>query len=104
MTPGHTRRLVVMSNLVNHLTLACVVIFALTGVIRRQVSEAEVLALIMLVFFLFSYIAGFLYSRHMVPMYGVMALTAAVQLTRWRNDGRDPKSFGFTSNLTRKPA
>jgi len=93
MIPGHTRRLVVISNLVNHLTLACVVICALTGVIRRQVSEAEVLALTMLVFFLFSYIAGFLYSRHMVPMYGVMALTVAVQLTRWQNHGQDPDSF-----------
>jgi hypothetical protein len=81
-----------------------VVIFALTGVIRRQVSEAEVLALTMLVFFLFSYIAGFLYSRHMVPMYGVMALTVAVQLTRWQNHGRNPNIFGITSDVKGKPA
>ena len=85
MTPGHIRGLVVISNVVNHLTLACVFAFALIGVIRREVSEAELLALIMGFFFVFPYLAGFLYSRHMVPIYGVMALTAAIQLTRWHS-------------------
>src|ERR1700733_1148159 len=85
MTPGHTRGLVVVSNVVNHLTLAAVFLFAIIGVIRRKAGEAEVLAVIMTLFFVFPYIAGFLYSRHMVPVYGLMALTAAVQLTRWQN-------------------
>jgi hypothetical protein len=88
MTPGHTRGLVVLSNVVNHLTLACVFVFAIIGVIHRKVSEAEILALIMAFFFVFPYVAGFLYSRHMVPIYGVMALTAAVQLKHWHDKGK----------------
>lgn len=82
---GHTRALVIVSNIFNHLTLACVFLFAIVGVVRRKVSEAEILALIMVVFFVAPYIAGFLYSRHMVPVYGLMALTAAIQLTRWES-------------------
>jgi hypothetical protein len=85
MTPGHTRGLVVASNVVNHLTLACVFVFAIIGVIRRKAGEAEILAVIMALVIVFPYITGFLYSRHMVPVYGLMALTAAVQLTRWQN-------------------
>jgi hypothetical protein len=90
MTPGHTRGLVVLSNMVNHLTLACVFVFAVVGIIRRKASEAEILALIMALFFVFPYLAGFLYSRHMVPIYGVMALTAAVQLKRWHDQREAP--------------
>ena len=90
MTPGHTRGLVVLSNVVNHLTLACVFVFAVIGIIRHKVSEAEILALIMAIFFVLPYLAGFLYSRHMVPIYGVMALTAAVQLKRWHDQREAP--------------
>lgn len=84
-TPGHTRGLVVLSNVTSHLTVACVFVFAIIGVKRHKVSEAEILALIMALFFVFPYLAGFLYSRHMVPIYGVIALTAAVQLKRWHD-------------------
>jgi hypothetical protein len=87
MTAGHTRVSVILSNLVSHITLACVLVFAIINVLRRQVSRAEILAILLTIAYVLPYFAGFLYMRHMVPIYGMMALVAAVQLTRWHTPG-----------------
>jgi hypothetical protein len=63
--------------------LASVFLVVIVNVRRRQVSQAEILAVLVTVAYVLPYFAGFLYMRHMAPIYGVMALTAAVQLTRW---------------------
>jgi hypothetical protein len=83
-TKGHTRRSVVLSNTVSHLTLAGVFVFVVINALRRQLSQAEILAALLTTAYLLPYFLAFLYMRHMVPIYGVIALTAAVQLTRWR--------------------
>jgi hypothetical protein len=82
-TAGHTRATVVLSNVISHLTLACVLLVAIVNVVRRQISQAEILAALLTIAYVLPYFAGFLYMRHMAPIYGLMALTAAVQLTRW---------------------
>jgi hypothetical protein len=84
LSPDRPRLGVVISNIVNHLTLACVVAFALVNIARRRVGDAEILAVVLSVSYVLPYFAGFLYGRHMVPIYGLMALTAAVQLSRWQ--------------------
>jgi hypothetical protein len=86
-TEGHTRIAIVLSNLVSHLTLACVFLLVIANVLRRQVSQAEILAVLFTFAYLLPYFAGFLYMRHMVPIYGVMNLTLAVQLTSLRSKG-----------------
>jgi hypothetical protein len=86
-TEGHTRIAIVLSNAVSHLTLACVFLLVIANVVRRQVSQAEILAVLLTFAYLLPYFAGFLYMRHMVPIYGVMNLTLAVQLARWHTPG-----------------
>jgi hypothetical protein len=81
---GYTRGAVVLSNVISHLTLAFVLLVAIVNAVRRQISQAEILAALLTTAYVLPYFAGFLYMRHMVPIYGVMALTAAVQLARWR--------------------
>jgi len=82
-TIGHTRGGVILSNVVSHLTLACVLVFAVVNAVRRRVSDAEILAVLLTLAYVLPYFAGFLYMRHMVPIYDLMVLTASVQVTRW---------------------
>jgi hypothetical protein len=79
---GYTRSGVVLSNVISHLMLACVFALVTANVAYRRVSQAEILAVLLTVAYVLPYFVGFLYMRHMVPIYGLMALTAAVQLTR----------------------
>jgi hypothetical protein len=81
-TAGRTRGVVILSNAISHLALACVFVVAIVNLVRRQVSQAEILAVWLTIAYLLPYFGGFLYMRHMVPIYGLMGLTAAVQLTR----------------------
>jgi hypothetical protein len=83
-TEGHTRIAIILSNAVSHLTLACVLVLVIVNVLRRRVSQAEILTVLLTFAYLLPYFAGFLYMRHMVPIYGVMNLTLAVQLVRWQ--------------------
>jgi hypothetical protein len=87
-TPGHTRLSMIFSNLVNHIAFAVVLIAALFNVIRHKATDAEVLAIILAVAYVAPYVSGFLYMRHMVPVYGLIALTAAIQLAWWQADVR----------------
>jgi hypothetical protein len=61
----------------------------IANVRRRQVSQAEILTVLITIAYLLPYFVGFLYMRHMAPIYGLMALTAAVQLTRWHTPARE---------------
>jgi hypothetical protein len=88
-TEGHTRIAIVLSNVVSHATLACVFLLATVNLLRRRVSQAEVLAVLFTCAYLLPYFAGFLYMRHMVPIYGVMNVVLAIQLARWRTPGPD---------------
>jgi hypothetical protein len=83
-TKGHTRIAVILNNVVSHLTLACVFALGIANVLRHRVSHAETLAVLLTFSYLLPYFAGFVYMRHMVPIYGVLNLTLAIQLTRWR--------------------
>jgi len=81
-TAGTTRGGVILSNVVNHLALASVFILVIVNAVRRRVSLAEILAVLLTIAYVLPYFAGFLYMRHMVPIYGLVALTAGVQLAR----------------------
>jgi hypothetical protein len=78
--------------------LASVFLLVIANVLRRQVSQAEILAVLLTFAYLLPYFAGFLYMRHMVPIYGVMNLTLAVQLARWHTPG--PEMRGPENSLT----
>jgi uncharacterized membrane protein YwzB len=80
---GHTRGGIIVSGVVNHLALASVFVLIIVNVRRGRVSQAEILMVLITIAYLLPYFAGFLYMRHMAPIYGLTALTAAVQLTRW---------------------
>ena len=81
-TVGRTRGLVILSNLVSHLMLACVFLLAIVNFVHRQASQAEILVVCLAIAYVVPYFAAFLYMRHMVPIYGVMAVTAGIQLAR----------------------
>jgi len=81
-TPGRVRRSVIMSNVINHLLLNSVFVMILANVARRKASEAEILAALLAFTYVLPYFGGFLYMRHMVPIYGLMTFVAAVQLTQ----------------------
>lgn len=85
---GRPRPVVMWSNLVSHVTLGCVVVIALMNLRRRRISEAEALALLLAIAIVVPYLGGFLYMRHLIPIYFLMTLTLAVQSSRWK-----PRSF-----------
>ncbi len=102
--PGHPRRGVMLSNLVSHLALALVSLVALSNLIRRQASEAEILALLLAAAYMLPYFGGFLYMRHMVPVYGLMAIVAMVQVARWREGPQQSLRAGNGASDWRVPA
>ena len=81
---GPTRVGIIMSNAVSHIMVAFVVIAVAVNVFRRQVSEAEIVAVLLMCAYLLPYFAGFLYMRHLTPIYGVMVLASAIQLVNWQ--------------------
>jgi hypothetical protein len=95
---GVTRKSVVLSDAVNHIAALCALAGVLLSVRRRRVTDAEIMAMIMVGTYLVPYLAGFLYSRHMVPLYGIVAFTLAVQIwntRRVRSLGAIPVSGGL---------
>jgi|HubBroStandDraft_1064217.scaffolds.fasta_scaffold00802_4 hypothetical protein len=92
-TVGHTRVGIILSNGINHLSLACVLVVVLVNAVRRRVSDAEILAILLAFAYVLPYFAGFLYMRHMVPVYGLMALTASVQVSRWNTQMLGPHTL-----------
>ena len=80
-TPGHTRPMVMMSNGVNHLLFDIVALLACVHILRRRGSQAEWLFLLLVSAYLAPYFTGFLYMRHMVPLYGLAAILLALQLS-----------------------
>jgi hypothetical protein len=60
------------------------------------------LAALLTIAYVLPYFAGFLYMRHMAPIYGLMALTAAVQLTRWPTGSGAITEFSSGSAVGRR--
>jgi hypothetical protein len=79
--PGQIRPAVVVSNLIDHLLFAAMLAVAAYNLWRRRISRAEVLAILFVVTFLPPYLVAHLWARQMVPLYGVVALTLAIQLS-----------------------
>ena len=79
--PGHTRPLALLSNLVDHLAVAICLVWM--GVRARQcrISRAEVLGLLLIAAYMVPYVAGWIYMRHMVPVYSLIAMVLAIQST-----------------------
>ena len=50
---------------------------------RRTISKAEILFALLAVAYLAPYLVGFLYGRHMVPVYFLASCTLAVQLNTY---------------------
>jgi hypothetical protein len=79
--PGHTRPLAVLSNLVDHLAVAVCLAWMGVSVRQRRISSAEVLVLLLIAAYMVAYVAGWLYMRHLVPVYSLIAMTLAIQST-----------------------
>jgi hypothetical protein len=82
--PGHTRPMVFVSSLINHLSVAICLLWMAVRAWKRQLTSAEVLALLMMTAYIAPYMVGFIYMRHMVPIYCLVALVLAVQSADWR--------------------
>lgn len=87
-TPGMNRWRIVLSNVVDHLLLGGVILFTLADVFNRRTSSPQRLFLLLLVAYLLPYFAGFLYMRHMVPLY---FLAVAMAMLCRRNDAFNPR-------------
>ncbi len=77
--PGKIRPLVVVSNLVDHLSMAVSLLWMGLRLRRRRLVSAEVLFLLLNAAYLTPYLGGFLYMRHMVPLYSLAAMVLAIQ-------------------------
>ncbi len=67
-TPGRTRPLVVISNLINHLAVIICVVWMAMRLRAGMTSRAEVLVLLLILAYMVPYLAGWVYMRHMVPI------------------------------------
>ncbi len=88
---GHTRKSVIVSNAVNHVLLACVFAVALWNIGHRNSKDAEQLIIVLTLAYLLPYFGGFLYMRHMVPVYGLGALVFTIQFANWCQDREAPE-------------
>jgi hypothetical protein len=79
--PGHTRPLALLSNLVDHLAVAICLVWMGVRVRQRRISSAEVLGLLLIAAYMVPYVAGWIYMRHMVPVYSLIAMVLAIQST-----------------------
>jgi hypothetical protein len=79
--PGHTRPLVLASNLVNHLLVAICLVWMVIRAWKHVFTRAELLASLMMLAYLVPYAVGWIYMRHMVPIYSLVALVLAVQFS-----------------------
>ena len=75
-TPGKNRWPIVVSNVVDHLLLGVVLLITLADAFNRRTSSAQRLFLLLLLAYVLPYFVGFLYMRHMVPIYFVAAAIA----------------------------
>ena len=91
--PGHERPAVVASNLIDHLLMATMLAIAAYNLWRRKISSAEVLAILFVVTYMPAYIVAHLWARHMVPLYGLAALTLAIQLGRGQRGAEGHRAF-----------
>ena len=79
---GHTRPLIILSNLVNHGSFAVCLVWIGIRAWKRKLGRAELLALLLVAAYLPPYIAGWVYMRQMVPIYDLIAVVLAIMLAR----------------------
>ncbi len=90
---GHDRKSIEVSNLMSHLLFATVLMMMLYNATRRKIQPAEILFCLSTVAYLVPYVAGFLYMRHMVPLYFLAAITFAIQLNALAQPKNTESSF-----------
>ena len=79
---GKDRITVMLSNAIDHLLFAVFLAFAGFDLWRRKVAEYTLLALVIVAAYLTPYFAGFLYQRHLVPLFGVVGIALCLRLMR----------------------
>jgi hypothetical protein len=77
---GQTRLLVAASNLLDHLLVSFCIVLMGIRLWKKRLGRAEILALVLISAYLPPYLAGWVYMRHMVPIYGLFALVLAIML------------------------
>lgn len=83
---GKTRPLVAASNLVNHLLVAVCIVLMGIHALKRRFGRAEMLAVVLIAAYLSPYMAGWVYMRHMVPIYSLLSMVLAIMLTAIHSD------------------
>ena len=95
--PGHTRPLAVLSNLIDHVAVAVCLVWMLLRARKRALSRAEVLVLLLIGAYMVPYVAGWVYMRHMVPIYSLIAMVLAIQSTGRQTLDAPQGDFGRAS-------
>jgi len=80
-THGKDRVIVMLSNAVDHLAFALFLGFALFDLWRGKLAEHTILALAVAAAYLTPYFVGFLYQRHLVPLFGVVLIALCLRLS-----------------------
>jgi len=86
---GKDRITVMISNAIDHILFALFLGFAVLDLWKGRLAEYTVLALVITVTYLTPYFAGFLYQRHLVPLFGVVVIALCLRLMR--NGMRGPR-------------
>ena len=80
---GKDRMTVMLSNLIDHLIFAGFLVFAAVDLWKRKLREYTVVALALGGAYLAPYFLGFLYQRHLVPLFGMVILALGLRLNEW---------------------
>jgi hypothetical protein len=79
---GRTRPLVAASNLMNHLVMAGSIVLMGRRAWKRSMGRAEMLSIVLIAAYFPPYFAGWVYMRHLVPIYSLMSMVLAIMLTK----------------------
>lgn len=77
------RKTVMLSNAIDHLIFAGFIVLAAMDLRKRRLREYTALALVLGAAYLTPYFAGFLYQRHLVPLFGMVILALSLRLSEW---------------------
>jgi hypothetical protein len=80
---GKDRMMVMLSNLIDHLIFAIFLLLTVVDASKGRLREYSVLALVLGGAYLTPYLAGFLYQRHLVPLFGIVILALSLRLNEW---------------------
>jgi len=79
---GRTRPLVAASNLMNHLVMAGSIVLMGRRAWKRSMGRAEMLSIVLIAAYFPPYFAGWVYMRHLVPIYCLMSMVLGIMLTK----------------------